>query len=113
PRQRPCPPTGVPLLRPKIGSGNDRLNGQRELFCKIVGGVTKRVRGVRPLERQVEGRDDPTAEVVRGYCAAVRSALTDAGRPPLDAKGLLLKDRLSAIAASLDRVAEKRGYPLN
>jgi hypothetical protein len=71
--------------------------------------LKKRVRGVRPLERKVEGRDDPAAEVVRGYCAAVRSALTDDGRPPLDAKGLLLRDRLSAVAASLDRVAEKGG----
>jgi hypothetical protein len=71
--------------------------------------LKKRVRGVRPLERRVEGRDDPGAEVVRGYCAAVRSALTDDGRPPLDAKGLLLQDRLSAVAASLDRVAEKGG----
>ena len=73
--------------------------------------LKKRVRGVRPLERQVEGRDDPEAAVLRGYCAAVRSALTDDGRPPLDAKGLLLEDRLSAVAASLDRVAEKGGYP--
>src|SRR4051794_13099233 len=42
----------------------------------------KRVRGVRPTERAVEGRDDPEAEAVRGYCAAVRSAITDDGRPP-------------------------------
>ena len=63
--------------------------------------LKKRVRGVRPLERQVEGRDDAEAEVVRGYCAAVRSALTDDGRPPLDASGLELHDRLSAIAQSL------------
>jgi hypothetical protein len=75
--------------------------------------LKKRVRGVRPLERRLEGRDDPQAAVVRGYCAAVRSALTDDGRPPLDAKGLLLQDRLSAVAASLDRVAEKGGYRPN
>jgi len=75
--------------------------------------LKKRVRGVRPLERRVEGRDDPGAVVVRGYCAAVRSALTDDGRPPLDAKGLLLQDRLSAVAASLDRVAEKGGSRRN
>ena len=40
---------------------------------------------------------------------AVRSALTDDGRPPLEASGLRLQERLSAVAASLDRVAEKRG----
>jgi hypothetical protein len=75
--------------------------------------LKKRVRGVRPLERRVEGRDDPGAAVVRGYGAAVRSALTDDGRPPLDAKGLRLQDRLWAVAASLDRVAEKRGSRRN
>ena len=68
----------------------------------------KRVRGVRPIERRLEGRSDPEAEIIRGYCAAVRSALTDDGRPPLDAWGLKLYDRLSAITASLDRV-EQRG----
>jgi len=70
--------------------------------------LKKRVRGVRPIERRLEGRSDPEAEVVRGYCAAVRSALTDDGRPPLEASGLKLHDRLTAITASLERV-EKRG----
>jgi hypothetical protein len=37
----------------------------------------------------------------------VRSAITDDGRPPLAASGLKLKDRLTAVAASLDRVAKK------
>jgi hypothetical protein len=73
--------------------------------------LKKRVRGVRPLERKVEGRDDPLAEIVQGYCAAVRSALTDDGRPPLEAKGLLLEQRLSAIVASLDRLAAKGELP--
>jgi hypothetical protein len=70
--------------------------------------LKKHVRGVRPIERQLEGRTDPEAEVIRGYCRAVRSALTDDGRPPLVASGLKLHDRLAAIAESLDRV-EKRG----
>ncbi len=70
--------------------------------------LKKRVRGVRPLERQFEGRTDHEAEVVRGYCSAVRSALTDDGRPPLAASGLTLHDRLTAISDSLERV-EKRG----
>jgi hypothetical protein len=71
--------------------------------------LKKRVRGVRPIERAVEGRDDPEAEAVRGYCAAVRSALTDDGRPPLAASGLRLEGRLAAVAASLDRAAAKGG----
>ena len=70
--------------------------------------LKKHVRGVRPLERAVEGRPDPEAEVIRGYCSAVRSALTDDGRPPLAAAGLQLHDRLTTIAQSLERV-EKRG----
>lgn len=70
--------------------------------------LKKRVRGVRPIERQLAGRTDPEAEVIRGYCGAVRSALTDDGHPPLAAAGLKLHDRLTAIADSLDRVA-KRG----
>jgi hypothetical protein len=71
--------------------------------------LKKRVRGVRPIERQIEGRDDPEAETIRGYCAAVRSALTDDGRPPLEASGLKLADRLARVAAGLDRAEAKRG----
>ena len=75
--------------------------------------LKKRVRGVRPIERSLEGRSDAQAEAARGYCDAVRSALTDDGRPPLEASGLRLQGRLSAIAASLDGVAEKRGCRKN
>jgi hypothetical protein len=71
--------------------------------------LKKRVRGVRTIERAVEGDDDAEAEIVRGYCAAVRAAITDDGRPPLTAPGLVLCDRLQAIAASLDRVAARAG----
>ena len=53
--------------------------------------------------------EDAEADTIRGYCAAVRSALTDDGRPPLDASGLKLADRLPKVAESLDRVAVKRG----
>jgi hypothetical protein len=71
--------------------------------------LKKKVRGIRPIERKPEGRDDPEAETIRGYCAAVRSALTDDGRPPPEASGLKLVDRLTAVAASLDRAAGERG----
>lgn len=73
--------------------------------------LRKRMRGVRPIERAVEDRTDPEAEVIRGYCAAVRGALGDSGQPPLDPGGLQLQHRWSAIAASLDRVAKKGGRP--
>jgi Transposase, Mutator family len=69
--------------------------------------LKKQVRGVRPIERALEGREDAEADVARGYCAAVRSAITDDGRPPLAASGLKLKARLEAVADSLDRVAAK------
>ena len=71
----------------------------------------KQVRGVRPLERAVGKRDDAEAEVVRGYCAAVRSATTDDGRAPLAASGLKLKARLEKVAASLDRTAKRGRTP--
>jgi hypothetical protein len=69
--------------------------------------LKKRVRGIRPIERQVEGRGDREADAIRGYCSAVRSAITDDGRPPLQASGLKLHGRLSAITASLSRVRKK------
>ena len=69
-------------------------------------------RGVRKIERRVESRADAAAEVVRGYCSAVRSALTDDGRPPLEASGLKLHARLGAIAGSPER-AEKGGSRRN
>jgi len=71
--------------------------------------LKKRVRGVRPLERALEGRDDAEATVIRGYCLAVRSALTDDGQPPLSAAGLRLHDRLAAIHASIARVEQEKG----
>ncbi len=71
--------------------------------------LKKHLRGIRPIERAVEQRSDAEAEAIRGYCLAVRSALTDDGRPPLEAPGLKLRARISAIAASLTCVSEKRG----
>lgn len=75
--------------------------------------LKKRVRGVRKVERAVsQSPNDGLNEVVQGYCQAVRAALTDDGCPPLDADGLRLEQRLSAIEASLERVAQK-GEPLS
>jgi hypothetical protein len=68
--------------------------------------LKKRVRGVRPIERELEGQTGAEAEAVRGYCLAIRSALTDDGRPPLAASGLKLKERLETIADSLERVEQ-------
>ena len=67
--------------------------------------LKKGVRGVRPIERTVEGRTDPDADLVR-------SAITDDGRAPLDASGLRLKGRLEKVAGSLERVSSKGGVAL-
>ena len=75
--------------------------------------LKKEVRGVRAIERALEDREDAEAQVIRGYCLAVRSALTDDGRPPLCASGLRLHERLTAIHASIGRVAERGGSPRN
>jgi hypothetical protein len=72
--------------------------------------LKRHVRGVRPIERRLEGRQDAEAQAVRGYCLAVRSALTDDGRPPLAAAGLKLYERLQALQASIERVAQKGGF---
>jgi hypothetical protein len=78
--------------------------------------LKKRVRGVRPIERRLEKRaqqGDPEAEAALGYCQAVRAAITDDGRPPLEAAGLRLHERLEAVRTSLRRVQQKRGCPGN
>lgn len=71
--------------------------------------LKKQVRGIRRIERSVEGNDEKDSEAVRDYSLAVRAAITDDGYPPLCASGLKLHDRLSQIAASINGVAEKRG----
>lgn len=72
--------------------------------------LKKRVRGVRPIERELEGTEDAQAEALRGYCLAVRSAITDDGRPPLSASGIKLHDRIEAIHASIERVGKRGSF---
>ena len=71
--------------------------------------LKQQVRGDRPIERAREGLEDEQSQAMHGYCLAVRSALTDDGRPPLAASGLKLHERLTLISDSLARVEEKRG----
>lgn len=60
--------------------------------------LKKQVRGVRAIERSVAiSGDDPVSKTAKSYCLAVRSALTDDGRPPLEASGLKLRSRLTLI----------------
>src|SRR3954451_7898162 len=67
--------------------------------------LKKTVRGVRPIERTVEGRDDEAARIVLGYWAAVRSRAdrrrqaaagggrAAAARPPGEDRGQPWPDR--------------------
>lgn len=74
--------------------------------------LKKQLRGVRKLERTVSQQPEAgMKEVIEGYCQAVRAALTDDGRPPLDAAGLRLHKRLGAIDDSLERVGQKGDCP--
>jgi len=71
--------------------------------------LTKPVRGIRAIERALEERTDEEAEARRGDCLAVRSSLTDDGRPPVWASGLLWHHRLSLLSTSISHGEEKRG----
>ena len=71
--------------------------------------LKKRVRDVRGVERSAERQTGKASEVVLGYCSAVRSALTDDGRPPLTFAGLRLAERLNQIHESLGRLGKKGG----
>ena len=75
--------------------------------------LKKYVKGVREIEREVAGREDSTGTTIRSYCLAVRSALADDGKPPMQLAGLIMHDRLGAIQSSLDRVLEKGGFRTN
>lgn len=71
--------------------------------------LKKLVRGVRPLERAAEN-DSASNDVVLGYCAAVRSALTEDARPPLVFAGLRLRQHLVDIHASVQKSTKKGGH---
>lgn len=71
--------------------------------------LKKQIRGLRPIERALQDRTDEEAIACRGYCLAVRRAITDNGHPPLRPAGLLLHERITLINSSIDQVEEKRG----
>ena len=70
--------------------------------------LKKHLRGVRPIERALEEHSTPENEAIRGYCLAVRAALTDDGRSPLQPSGLKLYERVSQVSDSIARVQEKK-----
>ncbi len=73
--------------------------------------VRKQIRGILAVEEKVAGQDDPEAEVVRGYCTAIRSVLLDDGLPPLEPGGLRAYENLERIYASLQRCLAIRPAP--
>jgi len=73
--------------------------------------LKKHLRGVRPTERALEEHSTPENDAIRGYCLAIRSALTDDGRSPLQASGLTLHDRVTQVRDSIARVQEKKDSP--
>jgi hypothetical protein len=70
--------------------------------------LKKQLRGVRPIERALEEQSTPENEAIRGYCLAVRAALTDDGRSPMPPSGLKLYERISQVTDSITRVQEKK-----
>ena len=69
--------------------------------------LKKQIRGIRTIERERQKSDQPMNQIVEGYCLAVRSAITDDGRPPLEASGLKLRQRLSKIEQSISKMSKK------
>jgi hypothetical protein len=69
--------------------------------------LKKQIRGVRGIEHSLKEEEDPIHQVIQGYCLAVRSAITDDGRPPLKLAGLKLHQRLSQIEQSISRMLKK------
>lgn len=111
---------GVELALPDVPHGLCHFHYLREAVRPLYEAdrhakkeLKKRVRGVRAIERKVEASEEPMDQAIQDYCSAVRSALTQDGRPPLDASGLRLEERLTDIADSLDRIEEKGGSPSN
>jgi hypothetical protein len=70
--------------------------------------LKKQLRGVRPIERAVDEHRTPENEAIRGYCLAVRSALTDDSRTLLHPSGLKLYDRVTQVRDSIAYVQEKK-----
>ncbi len=73
--------------------------------------LKKHLRGVRVLERALEEQSTPENEAIRGYCLAVRAALTDDGRSPLSPSGLRLYDPVTQVHDSIARVQGKKSCP--
>src|SRR5262245_28928528 len=70
--------------------------------------LKQKVRGIREVERQVAHKQDDEAQIIRGYCIALREVLKDNGKYPLEPAGFTLFDKLEQIDASLERAISSR-----
>ena len=59
--------------------------------------LKKQIRGIRTIEREIQKSDQPMNQRIEGYCLAVRSAITDDGRPPLEGVRPLFDTKRTAI----------------
>ncbi|NEU79937.1 hypothetical protein [Nostoc sp. UIC 10630] len=62
--------------------------------------LKKKVRGLRDIERSVVNEDKDLATIIKDYCSAVRSSITNDGHPLLEASGLKLQENLTLIEQS-------------
>lgn len=69
--------------------------------------LKKKIRGIREIERSINEEDKNMADIVEGYCLAVRSTITHDSHPPLEASGLKLQENLTLIEESLDNIEKK------
>jgi hypothetical protein len=65
--------------------------------------LKKKVRGIKAIERKAEFENDKKSKVVLQYCQAIRYALLDEGKYPLEPGGLKLYRMLRQIKQSLER----------
>lgn len=73
--------------------------------------LKQKVRGIRQVERQVASKRDDEARVVSGYCVAIREAMRDDGKYPLEPAGITLYDKLNRIRTSIESALAKRVSP--
>ena len=79
--------------------------------------IKQKVRGVRAVERALEGEEGVTygqedRQVVGEYCLAIRTIITEDGQYPLESPGVSLYEKLSAIRESIERCVQRRSHPL-
>jgi hypothetical protein len=67
-----------------------------------------KIRGIRSIERSFVSSSDRDAPIIMDYCLAVREVMRDDGRYPFHPPGVRLYDRLSLIAASVQRSLARR-----